>query len=152
MQSVMNKKTLKRWAAGPAIGMLLIGMSMTVTSGDYMTHRKWDAEVVGKYISHSKHGRENYNMIYRLRDGQGLISDGHRFDRPSSGGTYHTSGVGQVNTVYLRPFDIKQTGRQNALFFFLPCILMSIGITSILSPLLSAFFRLADPDPEPEAQ
>ena len=142
----MNKKMLMRWALWPSMGVLMIGLSQLLYGSDYMTERTWDAEVMGKYITYSKHGRERYHVKYKLLEGHGLIEKGHRFDLISSEGAYRTSHNGQVNSVERRQIDIKQTGNQNLLFFFLPALCGSIGFTLLLVPFISAFFRISDPE------
>jgi hypothetical protein len=95
------------------ISATLISTPLTMNHfNDYMTYKSYDAKVVDVIsgMSSGKHSSLEFIAVYELEDG-------HRFDRYISPSTSTWMKPGQNVTLELRPFDVKQTAKENAFWF-----------------------------------
>ena len=126
--------------------LLMIAAAVGLMRVEYMTEREWDAVVLDKSITYGKHDRPSYHILYRLKDSQGILEDDLVFRSTVGESTHRTSRPGETNTIHKRPFDIRQTIGKNLAFFVLPCLLLGMGITLLLVPLLNCCLK--DPSDE----
>ena len=84
-----------------------------VSINKYMTYTDVPVEVKQVYsgVSSGKHSRMEFIAIYQTKDGT-------IFDRRLSAAQFYQLQPGDKITLELRPYDIKQTGWENAIWFF----------------------------------
>lgn len=114
-------KSKKLWLYGlAALGCILL-MWWAESTNYYLNTRPYEVEVVEKYkgVSDGKHAKMEFIGVYRTTDGM-------VFDRYLSAATYFQTAVGDKFTMDLKPMDIKQSTKENLVFFFGHVILMAI--------------------------
>lgn len=111
--------------------IFLVGLSYLGLTNEYMSTSSHEVTLIDKLeISGTKQGK--LYAVYKLKDG-------FVFDREISATDYSQMQIGQVYMIQIRPFDIKQTGTENLLYFFMPVILVSITLTYIVLLIINYF-------------
>lgn len=104
------------------VTVLMCVVAYKYATNEYMTERPFNITVYDKMKVDSSKGRVNLAVVYET-------DNGVFFDRYVSPSTYATSHVGESYALMLRPFDVKQTRWQNALYFVGPVVFGAISIT-----------------------
>lgn len=115
--------------------LVMTPLAALFLSNDYMTPRDVNVTVDAKMILAAKSRKSHDRPMISYWNAEEKIL----FDREVSLGTFASAVVGEKRVVYVRPFDMKQTGKQNLLFFFLPVFFASVVAALILSPLIERF-------------
>nr|ARD70491.1 Hypothetical protein [Pseudomonas aeruginosa]QOJ62797.1 Hypothetical protein [Pseudomonas aeruginosa]QOJ63350.1 Hypothetical protein [Pseudomonas aeruginosa]QOJ63904.1 Hypothetical protein [Pseudomonas aeruginosa]QOJ64417.1 Hypothetical protein [Pseudomonas aeruginosa] len=105
---------------------------------DYMTERSVIAVVDSKY---SKEDSDHASIRYRIQAENLFVS------RPASDAVMQQSKVGDKQVLIMRPFDMRPTPWETGLFFILPTICLSAGISLLLSIACIRFFPLCPNTP-----
>lgn len=93
--------------------IFLVGLVVMFRYNTYMTYRDYDVKVVQLYQGEidGKHSQIDFTGVFRTKD-TGII-----FDLPISAATYSQLQVGDYTQFNLRPFDIKQTFKENLIWY-----------------------------------
>lgn len=119
-----------------AVAGLLLGLCLVITiNNDYMSARDVHVTVMDKkVVPKTSKVSEKKELVYKSDDG--II-----FNRRVSESTYKTSPVGEQYKISIRPFDMKQTGRENTIFFFGPILTGVIGLGFVAFAMINFFER-----------
>jgi hypothetical protein len=115
--------------------LVLAPLAALYLSNDYMTPRDVNVTVDAKMILAAQSRKSHDRPMISYWNAEEKIL----FDREVSVGTFASAVVGEKRVVYVRPFDMKQTGKQNLLFFFLPVFFASVVGALIIAPLIERF-------------
>lgn len=115
--------------------LVLTPLAALYLSNDYMTPRDVNVTVDAKMVLAAKSNKSHDRLMISYWNSEEKIL----FDREVSLGTFASAVIGDKRVVYVRPFDMKQTGKQNLLFFFLPVLFVSVVVALIISPLIERF-------------
>lgn len=106
----------------------LIGAVLSITAAvihfnnDYMTFKERECLVIDKMTTTG--GYKSSGRFYLvLKEDRGII-----FDQIVSPATFSQAGISEKITFDLRQFDIKQTLRENVIYFFGEIILACVGV------------------------
>jgi len=110
----------------------IIGAFSLHFSSDYMQSKEMMVTLVDRHLEESCHKSRCHDRFIGLFK----TEDGRFFDKEINLYTYKQMHLGEKFTISIRRFDIKQTPWENVFFFFLPCILLSVGISIPISLLL----------------
>lgn len=103
---------------------LTVSSYLVMTNNVYMTERNYPVTYTHKYVVEScvkSHCRDRYM-------GRFVTDEGQVFSRHISDYMYNHMRIGEQFDLTLRPMDIKQTPKDNALWFFGPVILYSVNL------------------------
>lgn len=102
----------------------------------YMTHNDYPLQVVELYsgMSNSKYPTTEFIAVMKTEDG--II-----FDRRVSAAFFSQTQKGDKIVLSLRPFDIKQTFRDNLIFFFGAVVIQAASGVVSLFALIGFFSR-----------
>ena len=92
---------------------------------DYMTFKDRNCVVVDKIQSNGTYKHDG-NFYLVLREERGIV-----FDIIVDAATYTQAKKDKIITFNLRQFDIKQTPKENILYFFGTIIVLIVGLISI---------------------
>lgn len=107
------------------IAISILGVvSLYNSQNDYTTYRDYDVTVVNTFTGTTGRSSLQFIAVYELPNGQ-------RFDKFISASTYASIKPGDNFRVNLRPFDVKQTTKDNILWFFGAAVLNSLAIITI---------------------
>lgn len=107
------------------IALSILGaISLYNSQNDYMTYRDYNVTVVNTFTGTTGKSSLQFIAVYELPNGQ-------RFDRFISASTYSSIKPGDNLTVNLRPHDVKQTTKDNILWFIGAAILNSLAIVTV---------------------
>ncbi len=99
---------------------------MFINDGEYMKFKIRHCTVIDKLQSNGSY--ENSGNFYLvLKEERGIV-----FDIIVSPATYSQAKIGSSISFDLRNFDIKQTQKENVLYFFGDVVVVLIGIVFIL--------------------
>ncbi|WP_319049430.1 hypothetical protein [Pseudomonas aeruginosa] len=101
---------------------------------DYMAERSVIAVVDSK---HSKEDSGDASIRYWIQAENLFVS------RPASDAVMQQSKVGDKQVLIMRPFDMRPTPWETGLFFILPIICLSAGISLLLSIFCIQLFPLS---------
>ena len=117
------------------IGIAVISIIMYVCSNnDYLTHKDRNCVVVDKIQSIGSY-KHHGNFYLVLREERGIV-----FDIIVDAATYTQAKKDQNITFSLRQMDIKQTPKENILYFFGPIIVLIFGLIFIIA-LITYIFK-----------
>jgi hypothetical protein len=91
------------------------------TNNDYMTYKNERVMVIDKLTTTGGYKTSGHFYLI-LKTEQNQV-----FDLSVTPATFSQSQIGDMKTFNLRPFDIKQSPSENALYFFGQTILLAIG-------------------------
>lgn len=108
--------------------VLLFGvLTWKFINNDYMTYRRVEVETIQLYggMSSGQYSSLEFIGVYKTKDGV-------LFSRNIDASVMATTKVGDVVVFKLRPMDIKQTSRQNLLYFFMPGIVAALYLSFVV--------------------
>lgn len=119
-----------------AFAGLLMGLCLAIMlNNDYMSARDVAVTVMERNIvPKTSKVSEKKELVYKSDDG--II-----FRQRVSESTYKTSPIGEQYKVYVRPFDMKQTVKENAIFFFGPIFIGTLSMGFAISAMIAFFER-----------
>lgn len=120
------------------VNILLIACSTWLFfNNDYMTPRDYTVTVIDKFKEERCH-KHGCNLYLK-----GLFKtvDGDFFDLDLTMASYNRLVIGGTAVFEERPFDIKQTPKENILYFFGPVVLFSITLVVLGVTLLYMYER-----------
>lgn len=104
----------------------LVGSVVLYYNNDYMRYRDIPVTFIEKSVEdtcHKTRCRKTYIGLFKT-DGEIY------FDRPISYYMYTQTPLREQFELSLRPKDIRQSPRENLLYFFLPVLLFSLAVVS----------------------
>lgn len=115
-----------KWLIG--VISIVVGFLFLHTS-EYMKEKSYATTYIGYVQQTGKSG--GIVGAFELKTGEIV-------DRYVTTGFVLTTKVGDYHVLHMREMDFRQTPMKNALYFFLPCILISFGCVYLLT------YRLLD--------
>ena len=128
--------------------LLLIICCWYWVSNDYMTSRDYTVKMVDKFKEERCH-KSSCNLYLK---GLFRTEDGDFFDLDLTMASYTRLHPGSEAVFELRPFDIKQTPRENLLYFFGPVIVYSLTLSAILWSLVCVIVERKDAKAKKESK
>ena len=101
-----------------------------------MTAKSMHVKVIDKMTTATTKGQTYFYLIVECAD-VNCGEAGYKFDFISSPTRYSQTTIGDEIVLELRPFDVKQTGLDNLLYFSIPVFLMAVLTTVLLGWIVS---------------
>lgn len=103
--------------------IVMVVASYLSLNNDYMSEKQYNATLVDKFQASTTKSAIFYGVF--------KLEDGTTFDLSLSPADFRLLEINHKYQYALRPFDIKQTPTQNALYFFAPIVVLATAVVTI---------------------